>query len=313
MRSEIYIFHSGDNLIRKAIDSFNSKTTNLVPINPHISNKIIRLFRRITIDYIPFSKKMWVNYYLRKHKIDDNSLIIVFDSIIWSNLLKVIRNKFPNIIIVYWYWNIISDKNPINIARNYSNFVATFDKGDSQKYNIVMLGQFYWLQKKSINMQNNGFIFIGQDKGRKVDLEKLNMYLEMFNISFNCHIISPNKSILTRKNKDVVDYDIYLERLLNSEGVVDFVQRGQTGLSLRTLEAIFLNKKIITNNQAVKEYNFYNDKYIYLINDIDHIDEASFSRFLNETVPEKFYELYLKDYTFKGWIRKIESLVKNND
>ena len=49
----------------------------------------------------------------------------------------------------------------------------------------------------------------------------------------------------------------------------EIVQPGQGGLTIRTLEALFYNKKLITNNESITEYDFYNADNIFIYKEQD--------------------------------------------
>ncbi len=50
------------------------------------------------------------------------------------------------------------------------------------------------------------------------------------------------------------------------------------------LEALFFNKKLITNNPNVVKYNFYNSNNIMIIE--DKVDNVSFNEFINSSYQE---------------------------
>lgn len=76
----------------------------------------------------------------------------------------------------------------------------------------------------------------------------------------------------------------YLHRILSSYGLIDLVQCGQSGLTLRVLESVFLNKKLIINNASVKEYDFYNSANIFVLEEF--IDPDRLELFLNSDYVE---------------------------
>lgn len=83
--------------------------------------------------------------------------------------------------------------------------------------------------------------------------------------------------------------------------VLDLHNPIHNGLSFRTFESIGYQKKLITNNILVKEYDFYNPKNIYVI------EGDSFEGF--ETFVKTPYEpieaTIREKYSFSGWIDKI--------
>ena len=96
-------------------------------------------------------------------------------------------------------------------------------------------------------------------------------------------------------------YKDVLNKTFESKCVLELLQEGQTGLTTRSLEALFLGKKLLTNNVAIKERDFYRSENVFILGEDD---PDSFVEFLNiPTVPVddgiKHY------YTFDGWIERI--------
>jgi hypothetical protein len=54
--------------------------------------------------------------------------------------------------------------------------------------------------------------------------------------------------------------------------ILEVVQNNQAAVTLRTLEAIYYGKKLLTNNKNIKKYSFYNPKYIQVFSDVNEID-----------------------------------------
>ena len=128
--------------------------------------------------------------------------------------------------------------------------VWTFDKKDSLQYNLKYNPQFYTynikLPKRDLKYD---ILFLGRDKGRKESIQEWKTLFEQNNLKVNLCIIE--------NEKDYIPYPKYLTMLSESKTILDFVAPGQSGLTLRTMESLFLEKKLITNNQDIKNYDFY--------------------------------------------------------
>ena len=106
------------------------------------------------------------------------------------------------------------------------------------------------------------------------------------NVKFLKHGISYEENILLTKKSNVL---------------LDFKREEHDGLSLRFFEALNFNKKIITDNKAVVEYDFYNPKNIYIT------DFTNFNGLIDflETPFQEVDELIKSKYNFKNWIQQI--------
>ena len=73
------------------------------------------------------------------------------------------------------------------------------------------------------------------------------------------------------------------------------------GLTFRVFEAMGLNKKIITNNKDIINYDFYNPQNRLVINTENPVISNHFLNSPYDPVPESIY----KKYTLKSWIRTV--------
>ena len=65
---------------------------------------------------------------------------------------------------------------------------------------------------------------------------------------------------------------------------MDVVKQGQSGITLRICEALLFNKKILTNNQSIREMPFYDSRFIKVFTDISDIDIS----FIKDNAPVKY-------------------------
>lgn len=118
--------------------------------------------------------------------------------------------------------------------------------------------------------------FIGLNKGR---LEKLlKVYEEVTKRKGICEFYINKVKRSNQKYADSIHYNErmtyleVLESLQKTNCLIELLQEGQHGMTLRAFEAICYNKKLITNNKDVINLPFYDERYIQIINDIDDID-----------------------------------------
>ena len=64
---------------------------------------------------------------------------------------------------------------------------------------------------------------------------------------------------------DYVGYYDYLKMVGTSRAILDIAQQKQDGYSMRVMEAIFFNKKLVTTNTAVKQSVFYDENNIFIL------------------------------------------------
>ena len=80
--------------------------------------------------------------------------------------------------------------------------------------------------------------------------------------------------------------------------MLDIQHPNQTGLTMRTIEMIGLNKKIITTNSSITEYDFYSPNNVLVIDRENvEIDLAFF-----ETQYEKLEDNIYYNYSLSKWV-----------
>ena len=135
-------------------------------------------------------------------------------------------------------------------------------------------------------------MFLGKPKNRKEKILKLKTEFEKKDLKLNFRIIE--------KWEKLVSYDKYLEMLSETKCILDYNQDGQTGLSLRPMEALFLEKKLITNNKEIKNYDFYNSNNIFILEEDNIEDIKEFMEKPYKKIDSKIIDYY----NFEQWLNR---------
>ena len=155
---------------------------------------------------------------------------------------------------VAYFWNPCKDLNKQKVNRSLSKSnnkpkaiveyirslgfkMATFDRQDSINYNMAYFPQFYRFNKRNISSKiEYDFFFCGRDKGRRNIIDK---YKYLFSKIGTCKFVIVETNCTT----DALGYFEYIKQIEKSRVICEVVQNGQTGLTIRALEALFLEKK----------------------------------------------------------------------
>ena len=92
-------------------------------------------------------------------------------------------------------------------------------------------------------------------------------------------------------------YNIYA----NSRCVIDVENRGQHGLTMRSIEILGLKRKFITTNEDIVNYDFYNPRNILVIKRDDPQLDMDFFYTPYEELSEEVY----KKYSLENWILEV--------
>lgn len=269
--------------------------------------KVYKKINKITsiIHEIPLVSALaygeWIRYLKKYDK------IIIFDNVFDKNLAKYLNKQFKGEIFVYsWNTAITSEqKNKLLSAKRYFP-VYSFDREDCKKLGLKYASMVYSRdivtsisEKESINEYD--VIFLGWDKGRRKEL--FDLYCLLKKMSFKCYFLIRGfeKEKLHddfRITNENTPYEEYLQLLNSSSVIIDIQQKGQEGLTIRMVEAIFFRKKIITNKQDINKYDFYNSNNIFILGK-DCIDDLK--DFIISPYKDIPYEIE-KKYDLEYWV-----------
>lgn len=231
--------------------------------------------------------------------------IVIFDAAYDIKMAKFIIKKSKNSAKFIYMWNPVKKGNvsmkKYDEVRDYFS-IFSYDKNNCAQYNLKYNSMVY---SKDVILPNNSIIydviFLGYAKDRLEYIENIYNLLSSQDLVCEFYIVgdSAKKQVLPiQENR--LNYEQYLELISKSRAILDVVQKEQSGLSLRTLEAVFFNKKLITNNKEILKYDIYHPNNIFVI---ENDDISQISNFLD--LPYKNLEKEIvKRYEFNEWIKK---------
>lgn len=238
--------------------------------------------------------KLKINIYgnWSKH-IKEYNKFIIFDTLYNTRISKKIKRKNPDCEIILYFWNKINNLNKDFLKDNLIDDFYTFDKEDAEKYKIKYNSQFYTNKiKLEENEKTIDVLFLGRAKTRKSQI--LNYEKQMNDVGLK------TKILIIENEKDFIEYEEYLKMLSRAKAILDIVDGNQRGLTLRCLEALFLEKKLITNNPELKNYEFYNSNNIFILEE-DNL--KNIKQFIDKSIA-KIEKEKIEYYDFKNWINR---------
>lgn len=256
-------------------------------------NSISRIFRKLSLSTGLF-KPFWYGSWKKVTKGVDVVVIFATNRV---DFIEHLININPDVRVIVWFWNpVFRCFKPFNIKSKGIEFWS-FDPEDCKRYNMRFNSTFYF---QDIILPQNTIeydaLFLGQDKGRMTYLTALENKLKEASFSTKFHIVNESKDGIVKP----IPYSEYLSLISKSRSIVDVQPVGQTGLTLRPMEAIFFKKKLITDNPFIKGQDFYHPNNIFVLNvdDFEKIDE-----FLRIPYYEIDYSI-LKRYNFSSWLQR---------
>lgn len=233
--------------------------------------------------------------------------LIIRPDLLSNKVIETIKSKVKKMVAYQWdgMERFAIDKSIIDYFDNF--FI--FDERDLEKYpQCKFLTNFYFddLLETPTKIENDVF-FVGTYMKNRID-EFLSL----------CKFFKKNQNIIdfylkTRKKvKEFQNYNVkivkkgisFTENILllkKSKVLLDFKNDVHYGLSFRTFESIGYQKKLITNNELVKKYDFYNPNNIFVFKNNDFEGLKEFLETPYQDLPKEIYE----KYSFSYWIKQI--------
>ncbi|MFH7015099.1 hypothetical protein [Flavobacterium sp. FlaQc-47] len=185
--------------------------------------------------------------------------------------------------------------------------VYSFEKEDCEKFDLKFAPNWIYTSKDE-NANKNNFEYdvftIGSIDKRLPILVRIAEELKSKQINFKFITYSKKRKTsddnITYINKFIPlsEVDQYISR---SKVLLDINRACQIGLTFRVFESLGLEKKLITTNSDIKNYDFYNPNNILVIDEKNPVIDADF--FANEY--EKIPEIILNKYTLEGWVNNV--------
>ena len=263
-----------------------------------ISNTILKLFSYSGLKEINRTK--FIINSLVNGELFDQTLIIRPDKLEIDALIFLRKNSTEMSCFLFdGIENYIKQKDTLT----YFDTVFSYDKVDVEKYNFKFLTNYiYDNEIESRPITNFAFNISSYDM-RFSFIEKIAESLSEKKIPY-LFIIKTNKITKHKYIKIIDEYlpiDEVKEDIASSLALVDIQFKNQHGLSFRVFEALGYSKKLITNNQDIVNYDFYNENNIFVISESNYEIPLSFF----ETEYVEIDSKIVDKYHLRNWILEV--------
>ncbi|RVT76607.1 hypothetical protein EOD40_08880 [Flavobacterium sufflavum] len=284
-----------------AVENVDLVYINIDSISFSYKNKLSRIGNvlRKTFSFPGLKEINRTNYIKNKlsNQFFDQILVIRPDKISKSALLCLRENTQQ---LVCYLFDGIENFKDQKKTLSYFDIVYSYDKKDAEKYNFTFLSNYIYddeIEKKPIT--NLAFNISSYDK-RFPFLENLAKYLKQIKVSFR--FIVKNEKLFSHDLIEVSERYLSISEvkiiIAESLALVDIQKENQQGLSFRIFEALGYRKKIITNNQDIITYDFYNPNNIFVITEDNYQVSKDFFDSPYVEIPLGV----LKKYHINNWI-----------
>ena len=296
------------------VDFFNERPGDSIFIKG-----IIRLKKNILITLID-------NYYTHiLLKIDTKKydyLFVIKGEVVPTNFLREFKKRNPQATTIYYTWDSF-ENNPNGFMNlDFYDKKFTFDKCDSQKFNIsfrplFFLDKYYSIKDLNFNSITPNLLFIGTaHSDRYVISQNLNNWCKKNNFKFYTYYYIPSVFVFIFKYffdktfskfnfKSLSFRSLSIDEVVslykNATIVLDINHPGQSGLTMRTFETLGSGRKLITTNLNIKKYSFYNENNILVINR----QQLDFPKEFMELPYLSYDNVFYKKMSLEGWLNSV--------
>ncbi|CDA07888.1 hypothetical protein [Fusobacterium sp. CAG:649] len=314
------IFYSYENEI---IDELKKKNYDVTYIPLNISNIFIRIFLKIISKFLKNFEIICYNYFFKLQfffKIKSKKyekIIVISGENLSKKVILTLKEKYllnsDNLVLYLWI-PIERYKIMLSTYKYYSK-VFSFEKRSCEKYGFSFLPNFYSNQLCNIaseySEQQYLLFFMGQyGKERYLLKQKLKKYKFTILIYHNIFTYYIFKILKFNEYKNVKMKDLVFKtmdraevyrNMFNSKYLLDDADINQEGLTQRVFDSLILEKKLITTNQSIKTYDFYNKNNILVIDRDNPLIPKEFLTSNYEKIPEEI----IKQYSIESWVKKL--------
>lgn len=189
--------------------------------------------------------------------------------------------------------------------------IFSFDAKDVEKYGFTPINNYIYHNKKEIkpvaSFAYRIFMILTIDD-RLPALNKIADALDKMGISYKFILVGKKKPEGLNPNisyqRDIINLTQLEHYLESTEMFLDIIRDRQSGMSFRIFESLAYQKKLITTNPIVKEYDFYSDGNVAVIDPENIHFNPEFFTTPYQPLPDAVYE----KYTLQNWIKTVFSL-----
>lgn len=292
---------------------------------------ITKILIRLNRDYI--ARKINAYY----DKIIESTKEFKYDYVFFVNIEAASKNSLLKIkeyhphakFLLYEWDSLVNNKHALNLLEDF-DAVWSFDRNDCDELGINFLPLFYNNKYAATRKHTSSFkyetLFVGtlhSDRYKFVkEIERQVLDLGHGERKTFSWFYFPSKILYYKmwmenrqfrhivKKEDLRFTALSLEQLIDLVGcsriIIDAQHPKQTGLTMRSIEALGANRKLITTNKDIQNYDFYDPNNILIV---DRKDPKVTVDFLNAEYIEVNENVY-KKYSLESWLETIFDSVK---
>lgn len=209
---------------------------------------------------------------------------------------------------VLYVWDDIKNLQQTNDFFSLFDRKLTYSKFDADENPGFQFQPFFFSHQFNVQQKDIGASFVGSlhsDRYKKLKyLQEKNPEAHFFFYLFS-DLISYFKYATMVKLKDVkfktLAYEEYIATLSRSKAVIELQHSTQRNITTRAIEVLGTQTKLITTSEGVKNYDFYNENNVFILNDNN---TTEIQHWLKQDY-QPYSEDLIRKYHINSWLDEI--------
>ncbi len=315
----LYVFIKKHSLVQHFFDDLKLESDIQVVSYPYGKhgrlNSLLRSVEAYLLWWLPYSWCYDDAYLSQLQSIRPKDSVLFF-SIENRKTLQILRKFVRARQQSAWFWDPIRSYRKSALSRwvykvwlRHSGLKTyTFDPRDAKEFGLELIEQVFRhdpVLEDAAAVKDIDLYFIGTDKGRLPELVRWKELFERQGLHTHFHIVADKRKTYGPKDRalvtdDWISYASNLELVRRSKCLLEVLQGTQTGPTMRSIEALFFDCKLITNNASIVDYEFYHPSRIFVIGRDRPEDLQAFLQAPLEVASEEL----LRKHEIRTWLRR---------
>lgn len=311
-------FHHYEKAIVKELEQ-SGAIINYFDMNP--GDYKIRILQKI-------SKNMKEKYlYSYQTKFLNNGyydyVFVIKGNELFEDILSRLKERHKKARFILYLWD--SKRKVLESEKRFKYFdkICSFDRTDCFDDARLSLLPLFYIEEKGdqgdirFEPKKSDLYFYGSFHLNRYEmLQGIKQQIHNFGLSFECDLylryldmikgfLNDKEYAINKCSRDILihkwlPFNLIKEKINISKAILDVHDIYQSGLSMRIVECLGVKKKVVTTNNDILNYDFYNDTNTFILKG-DLSNFSDIPNFLNRT-----YELddaIREKYSLKNWIK----------
>jgi len=290
--------------------------------NERVSTSTVsKIIYRVAKELVRSHFTSYISNIIKERKNEDFDYILIIRGEAFSPIeIKLLREAYPHARLILYLWDSFKNNDVQSLLPLFDKTLS-FDLQDCENNKTLIFRPLFFTDNyRKISSEKDfsiDLLFVGTvHSERFLFYKRMEEYLLKHNYKLHSFMYFPSRLLYLKKKLNdpsfkgcsMSDFNYKMmpateasNLMAQSKAALDMQSPTQTGLTMRTIEVFGAKRKLITTNQQIKKYDFFNEKNIMLIDlNFKDIDLTFFETPFQE-LPEDIYEKYSLSY----WIDEV--------